>query len=170
MPAIIRFATLAIALLAVPTTYAMQADPHATEEQAAQRQALGFLGYLDQGRYADSYDYTGMLIRNQADRTSFAQQLQTARAGVGALQQRTLNDVTYSTTVPGAPQGQYVVLALPHQLRPASGRRRNPHPRVRQRLLATRRLLHPVTVTNPARKETHSNSPRRHHGKTLLPA
>jgi Protein of unknown function (DUF4019) len=46
------------------------ADPHLAEEQAAERQALGSLGYLDHGRYADSY----------------------------------------TTTVPGAPDGQYVVL------------------------------------------------------------
>src|ERR1700761_14384 len=43
------------------------ADPHAAEELAAQRQALGFLGYLDDGRFADSYAYTGMVIRKQLD-------------------------------------------------------------------------------------------------------
>ena len=98
-----------ILLLALLTTTSIQAQP-AADTQAAQRQALGFLGYLDQGRYADSYAYTGMLIRNQADRSSFAQQIEKARAGVGAMQQRALTDATYSTTVPGAPQGQYVVL------------------------------------------------------------
>src|SRR5665811_1192506 len=48
-----------------------QSDPHLAEEQAAQRQALGFLGYLDQGRFAESYAYTGMLIRAQVDQNSF---------------------------------------------------------------------------------------------------
>jgi Protein of unknown function (DUF4019) len=85
-------------------------DPHITEEQAAERQALGFLGYLDHGRYADSYAYTGMLIRAQLDRDAFAKQLEKARAGVGALMSRELINATYSTTVPGAPEGQYVVL------------------------------------------------------------
>ncbi len=50
-------------------------DPHTAEEQAAERQALGFLGYLDHGRYADSYAYTGMLIRAQLDRDAFATQI-----------------------------------------------------------------------------------------------
>jgi hypothetical protein len=86
------------------------ADPHIGEEQAAERQALGFLGYLDHGRYADSYAYTGMLIRAQLDRDSFAQQLEKARAGTGALLSRELIDASYTTTVPGAPDGQYVVL------------------------------------------------------------
>jgi len=87
------------------------ADPHTAEEQAAERQALGFLGYLDHGRFADSYAYTGMLIRAQLDRDAFAKQIEEkVRAGVGALISRELIDASYTTTVPGAPDGQYVVL------------------------------------------------------------
>jgi hypothetical protein len=86
------------------------ADPHIAEEQAAERQALGFLGYLDHGRFANSYDYAGMLIRAQLDRDAYAKQLEKARAGVGALLSRELINATYATTLPGAPEGQYVVL------------------------------------------------------------
>jgi hypothetical protein len=71
---------------------------------------LGFLGYLDQGRFADSYAYTGMLIRAQLDRDAFSTQIQKTRVGTGALQSRELIDSAYSTTVPGAPEGQYVIL------------------------------------------------------------
>jgi len=85
-------------------------DPHEADEVAAQRQALGFLGYLDQGRYADSYAYTGMLIRTQVDRAKFAVQIEKARTGTGVMQARELMDANYSTTVAGAPEGQYVVL------------------------------------------------------------
>ena len=86
------------------------ADPHATDELAAERQALGFLGYLDNGRFADSYAYTGMLIRAQADRASYASQVEKARQGTGAILTRALMDASYQTSVPGAPDGQYVVL------------------------------------------------------------
>jgi hypothetical protein len=86
------------------------ADPHIGEEQAAERQALGFLGYLDHGRFADSYAYTGMLIRAQLDRDAYAKQLEKARSGAGALLSRELRNATYATTLPGAPEGQYVVL------------------------------------------------------------
>ena len=85
-------------------------DPHAAEEVSAERQALGFLGYLDTGRFADSYAYTGMLIRTQLDRAAFATQLEKARNGTGALESRQLMDAQYTTTVQGAPQGQYVLL------------------------------------------------------------
>ena len=96
---------------AAPPTGAPQTDdPHAADELAAQRQALGFVGYLDQGRYADSYAYTGMLIRTQLDRDAFSTQIQKTREGTGALQSRELIDSSYATTVPGAPEGQYVIL------------------------------------------------------------
>jgi hypothetical protein len=85
-------------------------DPHIAEEQAAERQALGFLGYLDQGKYADSYAYTGMLIRAQLDRDAYSTQIAKTRAGVGTLQSRELVDAGYTTTVSGAPEGQYVIL------------------------------------------------------------
>jgi hypothetical protein len=85
-----------------------QADPHAAEELAAERQALGFLGYLDEGRFADSY--AGMLLRARADSEAFAAQIQKARAGTGGLQARELIDAAYNTSVEGAPQGQYVIL------------------------------------------------------------
>jgi Protein of unknown function (DUF4019) len=86
------------------------ADPHLEEERAAERQALGFVGYLDHGRYADSYAYTGMLIRSQLDRAAFAKQIEKARADTGAMLTRNLIDVSYNTTLPGAPEGQYVLL------------------------------------------------------------
>ncbi len=85
-------------------------DPHAADELSAQRQALGFLGYLDQGRFADSYAYTGMLIRTQLDRDAFSTQIQKTRVGTGALQSRELIDSAYTTTLPDAPEGQYVML------------------------------------------------------------
>jgi hypothetical protein len=93
-----------------PPPSGAQQDPHAADELAAQRQALGFLGYLDQGRFADSYAYTGMLIRAQLDRDAFSTQIQKTRVGTGALQSRELIDAGYTTTVSGAPEGQYVVL------------------------------------------------------------
>jgi Protein of unknown function (DUF4019) len=110
----IAIAALAAGLVQTPL-FAMQeapqaGDPNATAEQAAERQALGFLGYLDQGRYADSYAYTGVLLRAQADREKFASQIEKARTGTGALQGRELIDASYTTTVAGAPEGQYVVL------------------------------------------------------------
>jgi hypothetical protein len=85
-------------------------DPHAAEEQAAERQALGFLGYLDQERFPDSYAYTGMLIRAQLDRDAYAAQIKKTRAGAGALLGRDPIDASYTTTVAGAPAGQYIVL------------------------------------------------------------
>ena len=105
-----RILLLLLVLVLCAGTGQAQTDPHLAEEQAAERQALGFLNYLDQGRYADSYDYTGMLIRSTLDRDNFAKQIENARAKAGATLSRSLMDASYSTTVPGAPEGEYVIL------------------------------------------------------------
>ena len=116
MSRLFRWASLAVLITGLAQTplIAQQGppppDPHAAEESAAQRQALGFLGYLDEGRFADSYAYTGMLLRARADREAFAAQIQKARTGTGALQARELIDAAYNTSVEGAPEGQYVIL------------------------------------------------------------
>ncbi len=101
-------------------------DPHAAEELAAQRQALGFLGYLDQGRYADSYAYTGMLIRAQLDRDAFAAKFRKHAPGPAPCSRasssmpatprpcRGLRRVSTwsSTTTPALPTGQMAVETL----------------------------------------------------------
>jgi hypothetical protein len=120
-PAVLFAIALAAAGVPVSSLYAMQLappqatgqpgeEPHAADEQAAQRQALGFLGYLDNGRFGDSYAYTGMLIRTKLDRETFASKVEKTRNGFGALQGRELIDASYTNSVPGAPEGQYVIL------------------------------------------------------------
>ena len=85
-------------------------EEHFAEKQAAEKQALGFLQYLDQGRFADSYAYTGSLVRSQANKEQFTQAVERARQPDGAEQSRKLINATYATTLPGAPAGQYVVM------------------------------------------------------------
>jgi hypothetical protein len=119
----ITFYCAIVALLIAPAIRAQQGtqppagensspppDEHTAAEQAAERQALGFLQYLDQGRYADSYAYTSKLIRSKLDRDQFAKDIEKDRAPMGAKESRELTDAHYTTQFPDAPAGQYVVL------------------------------------------------------------
>ena len=107
-------AMLAAGCIAAHATQAQQnapaPDAHAAEERTAQREALGFLQYLDQGRYADSYAYTSAIIRAKMDASQFAQETEKDRGPVGAKQTRKLLNATYTTSLSGAPAGSYVVL------------------------------------------------------------
>jgi Protein of unknown function (DUF4019) len=85
-------------------------DPHAAQELAAQRQALGFLGYLDAGRFADSYAYTSALLRAKTVQSTFVKEVQKDRSALGAKQSRKLLNASYTTSLQGQPAGQYVVL------------------------------------------------------------
>jgi serine/threonine-protein kinase len=95
---------------AQPQQSAPAPDAHAVEEREAQREALGFLQYLDQGRYADSYSYTSAIIRAKMNAAQFEQEIKKDRAPLGAKQTRKLLNATYATSLPTAPAGQYVVL------------------------------------------------------------
>jgi hypothetical protein len=87
-----------------------QPDPYQAQERDAQREALGFLGYLDAGRYPESYAYTSSLLRAKLVQSAFAQQLLKDRGPLGAKQSRKLLSANYTEKLEGAPAGKYVVL------------------------------------------------------------
>jgi hypothetical protein len=95
---------------AAPAQTAPRTDEHAAEEKLAESEALGFLKALDEGRYKESYDYTSNLIRSKMDSAQLAAELQKDRQPVGKLKTRKLLNMSYTTTLPNAPAGEYVVL------------------------------------------------------------
>jgi hypothetical protein len=81
-----------------------------TETTAAVTAATNWLAGLDAGGYAQSWDQAGELFRNALPRDTWAQQVQAVRKPLGALQSRTLKSATAHTSLPGAPDGNYVVI------------------------------------------------------------
>lgn len=92
------------------STGAVKSGPHAAAEHAAERQALGFVQYLDQGRYTASYAYTSRLLRAKLGRSEFAREVRQAREQAGREESRELLNASYTTDLKGQPVGQYVVL------------------------------------------------------------
>lgn len=88
----------------------VQDEPHAAAKTAAESQALGFLQYLDQKRFRESYAYTSRLLRAQLGQAEFARKVEEARAPVGQEKSRELLNASYTTTLKGQPAGEYVVL------------------------------------------------------------
>ena len=65
---------------------------------------------MDQQRYQGSWDQAASLFKQQVKADSWLQQISSARAPMGKLIGRILMSATYSTSLPGAPDGEYVVL------------------------------------------------------------
>jgi Protein of unknown function (DUF4019) len=101
---------LALCLL-VPAAQAEERE----EIARAQRAAAAWLALVDGGKYAESWDSSAALFKAAMTRPEWERALKSARSPLGALKARTLKAATFSRSLPGAPDGEYVVLQFDAQ-------------------------------------------------------
>jgi hypothetical protein len=80
------------------------------KEKAAVIVAEKWLSMVDQGNYAESWKEAAALFRNAVKQEQWEQSLQAVRKPLGKLVSRKVNKKTYKTSLPGAPDGEYVVI------------------------------------------------------------
>jgi hypothetical protein len=85
---------------------AAQAKP----EQLAQTAAESWLALVDSGKYAQSWDEAAQFFKSAVSKDQWQQMLRAARDPLGKLVSRKLKSADYKTSLPGAPDGQYVVI------------------------------------------------------------
>jgi hypothetical protein len=78
--------------------------------ELAQRAAEAWLDLTDTGKYAESWDEASQLFKNVITREQWSEKVKAARAPLGRLLSRKLKSATYAKTLPGAPDGEYVVI------------------------------------------------------------
>jgi uncharacterized protein DUF4019 len=98
---------LAVALLlAIGAPVQAQQKP----EQLAQHSAEGWLALVDSGKYVDSWQEASQLFKAHVTKEQWQSALQATRDPLGKRLSRKLRIATYSKTLPGAPDGEYVVI------------------------------------------------------------
>jgi hypothetical protein len=80
------------------------------KEKAAVASAEKWLGLIDTAKYRESWKEAAELFRNAVSPEQWEQSLQAVRTPLGKLITRKLKTKTYRTSLPGAPDGEYVVL------------------------------------------------------------
>jgi hypothetical protein len=80
------------------------------KEKTAIASAEKWLGLVDQGKYAESWKDAAPLLRNAINQGQWEQSLQAARKPLGKLVTRRIRTKTYRTSLPGSPDGEYVVI------------------------------------------------------------
>jgi hypothetical protein len=80
------------------------------KEKPAVASAERWLGLVDQGKYAESWKEAAALFRNAINQGQWEQSLQAVRKPLGNLVSRKVKTKTYRTSLPGAPDGEYVVI------------------------------------------------------------
>jgi hypothetical protein len=84
--------------------------PQEMDLKPAMSAASAWLDIVDAGRYAESWDASAALFREQVPKLQWERQLQDARGALGTLGSRKLASATYTPAPPNAPPGEYVII------------------------------------------------------------
>jgi len=80
------------------------------EERAAVDSAGAWLTLIDGGGYAKSWDEAAPLFKASVTEEQWVKSLDTVRKPLGKLISRTTASATYTKSLPGVPDGDYVVI------------------------------------------------------------
>src|SRR5687767_10381151 len=79
-------------------------------EQAAIKAAEEWLRLLDAANYNATWDAAGPLFQSQITKPRWSDSAGTARSPLGAVTTRAVRNASYSMSLPGAPDGEYVTI------------------------------------------------------------
>ena len=89
------------------------ADGDATNK--AQNATTAWLALVDAEKYGQSWDEAALLFRSAVMKVEWERAAKAARAPLGALKSRTLKSANFTRSLPGAPDGEYVVIQFDAQ-------------------------------------------------------
>lgn len=85
---------------------------HAAAEKKAVAAAQTWLAMVDKGEYAASWEASATPMKAAVTVEEWDRAMKGVRAPLGAVGARKMKTATYATTLPGAPDGQYVVITF----------------------------------------------------------
>ena len=96
---------------------AAAAKPNTKAPPAAEKAVMSWLDTIDAGAYEKSWHLAAPFFQTAVDSETWATQLEGVRAPLGAVRSRAIASVTVATSLPGAPDGEYVVFQMNTQFR-----------------------------------------------------
>jgi len=86
----------------------LQAQP--ASDPAAAKEAQGWLALVDGGRYGESWKQAASLFKEKVPAAQWEKAVRSAREPLGKVESRKLVNTQFARTLPGAPDGEYMVL------------------------------------------------------------
>ena len=83
---------------------------HADAEKLALAAAKAWLQLVDEGNYTESWNEASEYFKNAITKEQWEQTVRGVRGPLGETVSRTVKSMQYTTTLPGAPDGEYVVI------------------------------------------------------------
>ena len=118
---IVCLAVIAALTGAAPALRAADPAASAGAEKAAESSALSWLALVDGGRYGESWDAAAAAFRSALSREQWIQALDKVRRPFGKTLSRKLRGAKYTTELPNAPKGEYVVIQYDTDFESRSG-------------------------------------------------
>ena len=100
--------TSALALGAAITALVLAADSAA--EKAAKESTQRWLELIDKEKYGQSWEEAAQLFKQAVSQSQWESAVKAARGPLGKLLSRDLQSASYKRSLPGAPDGEYVVI------------------------------------------------------------
>jgi len=97
-------------MLFLPAFFSPPALADEKQEAAAVDAAQAWLKLVDEGKYAESWDQAASYFKKAVTKENWKRQLAAVRDPLGTVLSRKLKSKTFATTLPGAPDGDYVVI------------------------------------------------------------
>jgi hypothetical protein len=81
-----------------------------TAEKGAEDSATKWLAVVDAGDYGTSWDEVAQFFKSAVSKKQWIGKMTSLRSPLGKVISRKMKSATYKTSLPGAPDGQYVVI------------------------------------------------------------
>jgi len=105
-----KFAIVLSMLVPISVIAAEAEQKHEAAEKKAVESAEAWLPQDDDGKYGEAWEAASAFLKNAVGKDDFVKALKGARAPLGKMESRKLKSKEYRTSLPGAPDGEYVVL------------------------------------------------------------
>ncbi len=100
--------SLIVLLLSLPVGAAFAQE--SAKENSALKAAKAWLTLIDAGKYGESWQEAASIFRGAVTRDQWEQSLRGVRKPLGRVLSRKVTEKTYTTSLPGAPDAEYVVI------------------------------------------------------------
>jgi len=101
---------LLAAVLLAAAARSQPVSPPAAAEASARAAAEAWLALVDQGKYGESWDQAAAYFRKAVSREKWVQSMNAFREPLGKVLERKETSARFASTLPGAPDGAYVVI------------------------------------------------------------
>ena len=81
-----------------------------TKEEIAIQAAIDWLSLVDEERYGESWETAASFFKNAVQKEQWIASMNAFRKPLGKLLERKIKNSQYMTTLPGVPDGEYVVI------------------------------------------------------------